>query len=102
MVGLGKFQLLAKYGTSTQKVVGPDIDWDTLELNVNYIIKDQSARIQLFYIDKSFNRVLTDSADTVRCSVRLMTAMLPSITINQRACHIAANDPALLATDLVD
>jgi len=45
---------------------------------------------------------LFDSADTVRCSVRLMAAMLPSITINQRACHIAANDPALLATDLVD
>jgi argininosuccinate lyase len=43
-----------------------------------------------------------DSADTVRCSVRLMTAMLPSIMINQRACHAAANDPALLATDLVD
>jgi argininosuccinate lyase len=28
--------------------------------------------------------------------------MLPSITINQRACHIAASDPSLLATDLVD
>src|ERR1041385_7092492 len=45
---------------------------------------------------------LFDSADTVRCSVRLMSAMLPSITINQRACHLAASDPALLATDLVD
>jgi argininosuccinate lyase len=45
---------------------------------------------------------LFDTADTVRCSVRLMTAMLPSITINQRVCHTAANDPALLATDLVD
>jgi argininosuccinate lyase len=45
---------------------------------------------------------LFDTADTVRCSVRLMAAMLPSITINHRACHLAASDPALLATDLVD
>ena len=45
---------------------------------------------------------LFDTTDTVRCSVRLTSAMLPSITINQRACHTAANDPALLATDLVD
>ncbi len=45
---------------------------------------------------------LFDTADTVRASVRLTAAMLPGITINQRACHAAANDPALLATDLVD
>lgn len=61
VVGVGKFQLLAKYGTSTQEVAGGDVDWDTLELNVNYIIKDQNARIQLFYIDKDFSRLLPDS-----------------------------------------
>lgn len=63
VVGIGKFQVLAKYGTSTQELPGPtpDIDWDTLELNLNYIIKDQAARIQLFYLDKDFSRTLIDS-----------------------------------------
>jgi hypothetical protein len=48
MVGPGKFQLLGKYGTYS-----PDggTDGDTLELNVNYIIKDQNLRLQLFYLD---------------------------------------------------
>jgi hypothetical protein len=55
VVGIGKFQVLAKYGTSTHEAGGGDIDWDTLELNLNYIIKDQAARLQLFYIDKSFD-----------------------------------------------
>jgi len=45
---------------------------------------------------------LFDSADTVRASVRLMTAMLKNITVNRKACLAAASDPALLATDLAD
>ena len=52
VVGIGKFQVLAKYGTATHEAVGGDIDWDTLELNLNYIIKDQAARIQLFFLDR--------------------------------------------------
>jgi hypothetical protein len=50
VVGMGKFQLLGKYGTVTPSG-GPDLD--TTELNINYIIKDQNARIQLFYLDNS-------------------------------------------------
>ncbi len=46
--GRGKFQLLGKYGTYSPK---GGTDGDTLELNVNYIIKDQNLRLQLFYLD---------------------------------------------------
>jgi hypothetical protein len=48
-VGIGKFQVLGKYGT-TKYDGGPDLD--TAEFNLNYIIKDQNARLQLFYIDR--------------------------------------------------
>lgn len=45
---------------------------------------------------------LFDSADTVRATARLMTAMLAHVTVNAAACNAAAGDPALLATDLAD
>ncbi|MBI3192736.1 MAG: argininosuccinate lyase, partial [Pedosphaera parvula] len=45
---------------------------------------------------------LFDTADTVRASVRLMSAMLRNTAVNTDACARAAADPALLATDLAD
>ncbi len=45
---------------------------------------------------------LFDSADTVRSCLRLMTAMLDHTSVNAEACQAAANDSALLATDLAD
>jgi argininosuccinate lyase len=45
---------------------------------------------------------LFDTADTVRATTRLMTAMLQHTKINPAACAAAASDPALLATDLAD
>jgi argininosuccinate lyase len=45
---------------------------------------------------------LFDTADTVRATTRLMAAMLRNTKINKAACEKAANDPALLATDLAD
>ncbi len=45
---------------------------------------------------------LFDSADTVRATVRLMTALLEHTKVNVASCHAAATDPALLATDLAD
>jgi argininosuccinate lyase len=45
---------------------------------------------------------LFDTADTLRASVRLMAALLRHTTVNEAACATAANDPALLATDLAD
>lgn len=45
---------------------------------------------------------LFDSADTIRATTRLMTAMLRNTKVNRAACEAAASDPALLATDLAD
>jgi len=45
---------------------------------------------------------LFDTADTVRATTRLMAAMLRNTKVNASACAAAANDPALLATDLAD
>lgn len=55
VVGIGRFQVLGKYGESTYEgggFGGADQDLETLELNLNYIIKGQNARISLFYIDQ--------------------------------------------------
>jgi argininosuccinate lyase len=45
---------------------------------------------------------LFDTADTVRASLRLMTAMMANASVNVEACTAAAADPALLATDLAE
>jgi argininosuccinate lyase len=45
---------------------------------------------------------LFDTTDTVRATVRIITAMLGNLKVNRAACEAAANDPALLATDLAD
>jgi argininosuccinate lyase len=45
---------------------------------------------------------LFDSVDTARATVRIMDAMLRNVRVNQAACAVAASDPSLLATDLVD
>src|SRR5277367_4735764 len=45
---------------------------------------------------------LFDTADTVRASTRIFSAMLKNVKINRAACDRAASDPALLATDLAD
>jgi argininosuccinate lyase len=45
---------------------------------------------------------LFDTADTIRATLKLMAAMLHNTTVNAAACTAAAQDPALLATDLAD
>lgn len=45
---------------------------------------------------------LFDTADTVRATTRLLSAMLRNTKINRSACATAASDSALLATDLAD
>jgi hypothetical protein len=55
-VGIGKFQVLAKYGQATFDYAAfSDVDQTTTELNLNYLIKDFNARVSLFYIDSSFD-----------------------------------------------
>jgi argininosuccinate lyase len=45
---------------------------------------------------------LFDTVDTVRATTRLCAAMLEHTSANRQACLAAAQDPALLATDLAD
>ncbi|HVK57413.1 MAG TPA: argininosuccinate lyase [Candidatus Kapabacteria bacterium] len=45
---------------------------------------------------------LFDSVDTVRATVRIVTAMLLNTAVNEKVCEAAASDSALLATDLAD
>jgi argininosuccinate lyase len=45
---------------------------------------------------------LFDSADHVRATVRIMTALLAHTHVDEAACLAAASDPALLATDIAD
>lgn len=55
-IGIGKIQLLGKFGTVTHEYpAGSDVDQDTFEFNLNYIIKSFNARVSLFYIDQSFD-----------------------------------------------
>jgi Phosphate-selective porin O and P len=55
-VGIGKFQVVGKYGEATfEGVIAGDLDQETSELNLNYIIKSFNARVSLFYIDTSFD-----------------------------------------------
>jgi hypothetical protein len=54
-VGIGKFQVLGKFATNTYETAGPDIDRDTVEFNLNYVMKAFNARLSLFVIDTSFD-----------------------------------------------
>ena len=56
VIGVGKFQILGKYGEATYKfAIGPDVDQETTELDLNYIIKTFNARVSLYYIDTGFD-----------------------------------------------
>ncbi len=55
-VGIGKFQVLAKVAMAGYDyATNVDVDQDTMELNVNYIIKQFNARISAFYIDTKYD-----------------------------------------------
>jgi len=45
---------------------------------------------------------LFDSSDTLLAALRVVADMLRHIKVNRQRCEAAANDPLLLATDLVD
>jgi len=45
---------------------------------------------------------LFDTADTLRLTLRVNTAMLGDIKVNRKACSRAVADPSLLATDIAD
>lgn len=66
VAGIGKFQVLGKYGEATyENTLLGDVDQETIELNLNYIMKDFNARISLFYIDVSFDPVTGGDASQI-------------------------------------
>lgn len=75
-IGPGKLQLLGKYGTTTYEAAlasGADLEQDTLEANLNYIIKSYNARVSLFYLDKSYSADAVADTQAVGLGVQLMT-----------------------------
>jgi hypothetical protein len=63
-VGMGKFQVLGKYGRARfiRGISASDHNYDqkTSEFDFNYVIKDFNARIMFFFKDTNFSAVRTD------------------------------------------
>lgn len=74
-IGPGKVQFLGKFGTTKyEKVLASgDLDQDTTEVNVNYIIKSFNARVSLFVLDKSYSDASVEDTTTYGLGVQLMT-----------------------------
>ena len=69
--GPGKFQVLAKYGQATYDFFGDDLDQDTIEFDVNYLIKTFNARISLYYLDKSFDPDVGGDTPTIGLGLQI-------------------------------
>jgi hypothetical protein len=69
--GPGKFQILGKYGQATFDFAGFDLDQDTLELDLNYIIKQFNARISLYFLDKSFDPIAGGDSTTIGLGLQI-------------------------------
>jgi len=54
-VGIGKFQVLAKYGQTDYDFIGADEKQKTTELDLNYVIKQFNARITAFYLNQDYD-----------------------------------------------
>jgi len=54
-VGVGKFQILGKYGETTYEFAGPDDKQKTTEIDLNFIMKQFNARVSVFFIDQSYD-----------------------------------------------
>jgi len=67
----GKFQVLAKYGQANYDYGFADVDQDTLEVDLNYIIKSFNARISLYYLDKSFDPDVGTDSQTVGLGLQI-------------------------------
>lgn len=75
VIGIGKPQLLAKFGTTTYEGIAgaADIEQDTLEVNLNYIIKAFNAKASLFYLDKSYSDSAAADTTAIGLGLQLMT-----------------------------
>lgn len=75
-IGPGKLQLLGKFGTTTYDkglASGEDLEMDTTEVNLNYILKSFNARISLFYQGKAYSSDAAADTSAVGLGVQLMT-----------------------------
>jgi hypothetical protein len=59
-VGIGQFQVLGKYAETDYEGGVVDFTQDTLEVDLNYIIKAFNARLSLFYIDTGYDDAAPD------------------------------------------
>jgi phosphate-selective porin O/P len=69
--GPGKFQVLGKYGQAKFDFGAADLDQDTLELDLNYLIKQFNARISLYYLDKSFDPDVGGDSSTIGIGLQI-------------------------------
>lgn len=60
-VGVGKLQVMGKFGETTFDFIGSDVKQKTTELDLNYLIKDFNARVTVFYIDQDYDNATTGS-----------------------------------------
>jgi hypothetical protein len=64
-VGAGQFEVLGKFGEARfREGLTPDnVDYNqkTTELNFNYVMKQFNSRLMIFYVDKRFDAVQTNS-----------------------------------------
>ncbi|MFT4046472.1 MAG: hypothetical protein QM661_07205 [Solimonas sp.] len=60
-IGIGQIQLLGKYASNTYELPGQDVDLNTTEFDVNYVIKTFNARVSLFCIDSDYKHAAGDS-----------------------------------------
>jgi hypothetical protein len=55
-VGIGKFQVLGKYGQTTYNFVSGAVKQKTSEFDLNFIIKQFNARVSAFYIKQDYDK----------------------------------------------
>ena len=67
-------------GAGTAREGAGSIEQDTLEVNLNYIIKSFNARVSLFYLDKSYSHssevpasVVSPDTTSIGLGLQLMT-----------------------------
>jgi hypothetical protein len=73
VIGIGKFQLLGKYSDKTYDAtpLTPSNHLKTDEVNVNYIIKEFSARVGLYYLNQADDIAGTPSKKEVGLKLQL-------------------------------
>jgi len=59
-VGIGKFQVLGKYGETTYDFVTGDAKQKTGEFDLNYVLKQFNARVSVFYINTEYDNATPD------------------------------------------